>query len=177
MRYKPAVAALATLTAMTAHPTPALAETYIGIGGGGNMVMPQAGSGATSAPVQPNYAVKVQVVEEFLELSLGTMSRDLVDAAGAGYGIQASGLTLGMGLRMWNIRFGYQAEGTLLRNVTAPATGGIQVRQGFGYIGEAYAALQLTRFADVTAYMPLQRPDPVIGPRVMITLWVPAGDD
>lgn len=135
-------------------------------------------AGATQT-MQPSLAAQVRfTMEDVLELSLGAQTRDLAVVAGApAYGIQTSGLTAGMGLRLFNLDVGAQVEASLLRRVEAPAAGQLAMAQSLAFLVEPYAGVYLTPFLHVAAYYPVFRPDPSMGPRAMVTFFVPLGDD
>ncbi len=134
-------------------------------------------AGATQA-LQPSLAAQVRMnMDDVLELSLGAQTRDLVVVPGTtNYGIQTSGLTAGLGLRLFNIDVGAQVEASLMRRVEATAPGQLAVAQGLAFMVEPYAGVYLAPWLHVAAYYPVFRPDPAIGPRAMLTLFVPMND-
>jgi hypothetical protein len=133
--------------------------------------------GATQT-YQPSLAARVKFdVEEFMELTIGAQTRDLAVIAGTpSYGIQTSGLTAGMGFRLANLDLGAQVEASLLRKVDATGPGQLAMAQGVAFMIEPYAGIYLADGLHVGVYYPIFRPDPAIGPRAMLTLYVPMSD-
>lgn len=156
------------VTIATLAATPAEARDPVSLG---------ISAGSTQA-IQPSLAAKVQVeLEEVLIMSLGAQTRDLVVVPGTtSYGIQTSGLTAGMGFKLFNLDFGAQVEASLLRRVEAPGAGQLAMAQGLAFLVEPYAGVFLAPGLHVGAFYPVFRPDPAIGPRAMVTLFVPMND-
>lgn len=165
--------ALALVASLAAPAEARRNSASMGIGGGATMF------GGSAQVLQPNLAADVTFqVEDVLEMSLGAQTRDLalVPNAIPSYGLQSSGLTAGMALRLANLSFGFQAEGALLRNVTSAGPGNLTINQGFGFIGEPYITVHLAGILAVTGYYPVVKPDPAFGPRVLVQFRVPLDD-
>ena len=129
--------------------------------------------------LQPSLAAKVSYfLEDVLELSIGAQTRDLalVQGTAATYGIQTSGVTAAMGFRIANIDLGCQVEAAIMRKVEAPGAGQLTMAQGVAGLVEPYAGVYLARWLHVGAFYPIYRPDPAIGPRAMLTIFLPADD-
>lgn len=135
-------------------------------------------SGGSTQTFQPSLAAQVRFdLEEVMVMSIGAQTRDLVVVPGTtNYGIQTSGLTAGMGLRLFNLDLGAQVEASLLRRVEAVGAGQLTMSQGLAVLVEPYAGVYLAPWLHVAAYYPVFRPDPAIGPRAMVTLFVPMND-
>ena len=135
-------------------------------------------AGSTQA-LQTSLGAQVRfTLDDVIEMSVGAQTRDLAVVPGAAaYGVQTSGLTAGMGLRLFNLDVGAQVEAALLKRVDAPAAGQLALAQSLAFLVEPYAGVYLTPFLHVAGYYPVFRPDPSMGPRVMVTLFVPLTDD
>ena len=174
---RPTTCAALTATLLLAFAPQAMAgvdvDTAFGVSAGGTQILVPAGAVQPAVPVQPSLGVRIEAtVEDYLTMSLGAVSRDLIDL-GQGYGIQSSGVAATLGGRLGDFAAGIQGEVALVRNVAAPTPGVISLSQGLGFLWEPYVSYRLTPALELTGYYPIWRMDPALGPRAMLTFWVP----
>lgn len=184
-----APALLACVVTLAASAQPATALTSVGVSVGLAQLDPAKPASFESYHTTSNVRFRWEALSPYTDMTFGIVSRAQALDGTHNYVFETSGLALSAGGRLGFFRAGLGLEAAWLRQIVQdPNTPGtLKFHNGGGFVVEPYAGVILPFLkSDVTeleisVHYPLAalKPDPAIGPRVLLTLWLggEGGDD
>jgi len=184
-----ALLALPILLGALATPALALEGSGFGASFGGGFVGPYTG-GVPNTQFSSGLHYRLEPLGPYTEAMLSYVTRSQSLSAGRDYVFETAGLNASIGAKAFFLHAGVGAEVAYLRAIrpSATAPGQLEFANGAGVLVEPYVGVTLpfinTGFSELELKLHwpvpvLNRLDPSVGPRLMLTLWLgtPVGED
>lgn len=175
----PAFLAVAVLAAASAPP--ATAASALGVSFGAGQMDPANPLRFDSYQATSAFRYRMDLGTPFTEIGFGLVNRAQALAPTKQYVYETSGVGLSGGLHFGFLRAGLGLEAAWLRKIvmdTAATPAGLAFQNTGGIVVEPYLGVQLPLLKsevtelELSVHYPVIRPDPAMGPRLLLTLWL-----